>query len=237
MMAEGPVTPPTTSTPTGSGRYRRTEAVLDAGAPERGAVRRIRVCVVGDDLVAGVGDPRALGWVGRVAARTARTEVETSVFPLGVPGETTAELLSRWREETARRFGDSAPDDCRIVVGLGREDVYQLVSLPRSRLNLANVLDECAQRPVKAMVVGPPPGPDERLNAKLGELSGAFADVCQRRRVPYIDTFTPLLTHEDWLTDLAAGDGRHPGQAGYGLIAWLVLHGGWNEFLGLPPAS
>lgn len=30
-----------------------------------------RICVVGDELVAGVGDPKALGWVGRVTARTA----------------------------------------------------------------------------------------------------------------------------------------------------------------------
>ena len=29
-----------------------------------------RICVIGDELVAGTGDPKALGWVGRVAART-----------------------------------------------------------------------------------------------------------------------------------------------------------------------
>lgn len=219
-----------------STRYRRSEAVLDLDAAARADRRHLRVCVVGDDLVAGIGDARSLGWVGRVSARTPRSEADVSVFALGVPEETTADLLGRWHDETSRRFVGAAADDCRVVVGLGREDVYQLVSLPRSRLNLANLLDECAQRPLPALVVGPPPGPDERLNAKIGELSGAFADVCLRRRVPYIDTFTPLLTHEDWLTDLAAGDGRHPGQAGYGLIAWLVLHGGWTQFLGISAA-
>jgi hypothetical protein len=25
-----------------------------------------------------------------------------------------------------------------------------------------------------------------------------------------------------------------PGQAGYGLMAWLVLHTGWHQWLGLP---
>ncbi len=214
-----------------AGSYRRQALAADEAGSD--GVRRLRVCVVGDDLVAGIGDPRALGWVGRVAARTPREQAQTVVFPLGVPGETTADLLARWREESSRRFAGVATEDCRVVVGLGREDVYQLVSLPRSRLNLANLLDECALRQLATLVVGPPPGPDERLNAKIGELSGAFADVCQRRRVTYVDTFTPLLTHEDWLTDLAAGDGRHPGQAGYGLIAWLVLHGGWHQFLGV----
>ncbi|MGZ4602354.1 MAG: GDSL-type esterase/lipase family protein [Kineosporiaceae bacterium] len=215
----------------------------DAGAPEPYAVavrgpagreRELRICVVGDDLVAGVGDARSLGWVGRVGARTPREETPIALFPLGVPDETTAGLLGRWREEADRRFTGAALDDCRLVVGLGRHDVYAGVSLPRSRLNLANVLDECANRGLAAFVVGPPPGPHDRLNASIAELSAAFHDVCLRRRVPYVDTFTPLVAHEDWLTDLAAGDGVHPGQAGYGLIAWLVLHGGWRTWLGLP---
>jgi acyl-CoA thioesterase-1 len=194
----------------------------------------LRICVVGDDLVAGVGDPRSLGWVGRVGARTPREETAVSLFPLGVPDETTAGLLGRWREESDRRFAGATLEDCRLVVGLGRHDVYAGVSLARSRLNLANILDDCGGRALPAFVVGPPPGPYDRLNASIGELSAAFHDVCLRRHVPYVDTFTPLVAHEDWLTDLAAGDGVHPGQAGYGLIAWLVLHGGWRTWLGLP---
>ncbi len=198
--------------------------------------RELRVCVVGDELVAGVGDPRSLGWVGRVGARTPRADSVITLFALGVPNETTADLLTRWRDETWRRFRGADPQDCRLVVGLGHEDLREHISLPRSRLNLANILDECAARSLAAMVVGPPPGPQDRLNAKIGELSAAFADVCVRRRVPYVDAFAPLVAHEDWLTDLAAGDGNSPGQAGYGLIAWLVLHGGWNTFLGVEDA-
>jgi acyl-CoA thioesterase I len=197
------------------------------------ALRRIRACVVGDDLVAGIGDPRSLGWVGRVGARTARSEAQVTLFPLGVPGETTAELVTRWGPETERRFAGAAPEDCRLVVGLGHEDLRQGVTLPRSRLNLANMLDDCSTRGLPVFVVGPPPAPEEWRNARVAELSAAFADVCLRRGVPFVDCFTPLVAHEDWLTDLAAGDGEHPAQAGYGLMAWLVLHGGWHSWLGL----
>jgi len=199
--------------------------------------RRLRVCVVGDDLVAGVGDPRSLGWVGRVGARTSRTDAEVTLFGLGVPAETTADLLARWGAETQRRFAGATAEDCRLVVGLGHEDVRLGLSLPRSRLNLANVLDECAARGLPVFVVGPPPAPQEGWNAKVAELSAAFSDVCLRRGIRYVDCFTPLVAHEDWLTDLAAGDGIHPGQAGYGLMAWLVLHGGWHGWLGLPEPS
>ena len=46
------------------------------------------------------------------------------------------------------------------------------------------------------------------------------------------DSFTPLAGHDQWRTDLAASRvAHHPGQAGYGLIAWLVLHHGWGPWL------
>ena len=196
--------------------------------------REIRICVVGDALVAGVGDPKALGWVGRVAARTPQDEVAISLFTLGVPDETTAELGHRWWEETNRRYG-TAVADCRLVVGLGHADLDSGLSIPRSRLNLANVLDDAHSRRLPSFVVGPPPTADSARNAKVEELAGTFSDVCRRRDVPFVDTFAPLLTHEDWLTDLAAGDGIQPRQAGYGLIAWLVLHGGWCEWLDINP--
>jgi acyl-CoA thioesterase I len=204
----------------------------------RGFVERERrIVVVGDALVAGVGDPKALGWVGRVAARTPQDEAPLSFFTLGVPSETTADLGSRWWEESNRRFAPALADqaaDCRLVVGLGTADLDNGLSIPRSRLNLANVLDDAHSRRLPAFVVGPPPTADGARNAQIEELAGTFSDVCRRRDVPFVDTFHPLLTHEDWLTDLAAGDGRHPRQAGYGLIAWLVLHGGWYEWLGVP---
>jgi lysophospholipase L1-like esterase len=194
--------------------------------------REIRICVIGDSFVAGVGDPKALGWVGRVAARTPQDEASLSVFILGVPDESTADLGSRWWDESNRRFGNAAVD-CRLVIGLGHADIDSGLSIPRSRLNLANVLDDAHSRRLAAFVVGPPPTADSDRNRRIEELSDTFSDVCRRRDVPFVDTFSPLVTHEDWLTDLAAGDGVHPRQAGYGLIAWLVLHGGWHEWLGV----
>lgn len=190
----------------------------------------LRLVVVGDELAAGAGDARALGWVGRVAARTS-TPTPPTVLTLAVPGETTSGLSARWEDEVARR---TAPDtDTRLVVALGRADAQAGLSLARSRLNLANVLDAAEQRRIPAFVVGPPPGAGVDPTT-LADLSAAFGDVTTRRRVPYVDTFTPLVGHEQWLADLAAGDGSLPGQAGYGLMAWLVLHSHWNTWLGLP---
>lgn len=190
----------------------------------------LRLAVVGDELVAGAGDPKGLGWVGRVVARTV-ADPPVMALTLAVPDETSTALGHRWDEETARRF---APDhDNRLVVALGRADVGAGLSLARSRLNLANILDVAESRRIPTFVVGPPPGQTSD-NEKIGELSHAYGDVATRRHVPFVDTFTPLITHEQWLADLASGDGVLPGQAGYGLMAWLVLHTGWYDWLGLP---
>src|SRR5690606_29873064 len=108
-----------------------------------------RICVVGDELVAGAGDPRALGWVGRVAARTT-PEPPPLVMTLAVPGETTSALAARWEAETRPRF--STDDDRRLVVGLGRGDLTAGTSSARSRLNLANVLDAAEQQGIRTFV-------------------------------------------------------------------------------------
>ena len=52
-----------------------------------------------------------------------------------------------------------------------------------------------------------------------------------------MEAFEPLRNHEQWNTDVSAAGGRHPAQAGYGLLAWLVMHRGWYEWLGVSAPS
>lgn len=194
--------------------------------------RRIRIAAVGDQLLAGAGDARAIGWWGRVLARTQAPDVELENYVLAVPHETTEDLNERWWGEASRRFSEETEN--RLVVALSDADLdLEATSTARSRLNLANVLDTASQRNIPVLVVGPTPTLDEQRNARLAELNAAYLDVADRRNHVYVDTFNPLQHHEQWRKDLAANHGN-PGQAGYGLIAWLVLHRGWYEWLQLP---
>ena len=121
-----------------------------------------------------------------------------------------------------------------MVLSVGTNDVLQGITLARHRLNLANLLDDAASAGVGAFVVSPPPTADAELNERLEVLVDAQADVCARRGVPFVDCYAPLMGHDQWRTDLAVSRvPNHPGQAGYGLIAWLVLHNGWNDWLQL----
>ena len=193
----------------------------------------IRILFVGDELVAGQGDARALGWTGRVMARTA-SEPATLAMELAVPGENTASLALRWQEEVQRRIDPEL--DCRLVIGLGSHDLDTGQTLARARLHLANLLDSAERLRLKTFVVGPPPRRDVAPKIQA-DLSRAFSDVCERRLIPYVDTFTPLIQHEQWNTDMTVSDGYAPRQAGYGLMAWLVRHNGWNQWLGVGSAS
>ena len=196
---------------------------------------RIRVIALGDELLAGVGDARALGWLGRAVASEQGADSRVDVFPSALPGETTGELAEWWEREVELRLDPEPPatggPEHRVVLALGRADVEAGVSLARARLNLAKMLDGLERLRLPAFVVGPPPSRDPAVTAALRELSGAFEDVCARRRIPYVDLVGGLGGHDQWETDLARSPGDHPGQTGYGLIAWLVIHGGFGDWL------
>ena len=152
-----------------------------------------------------------------------------------VRGNTSADVLERWRVECPPRWAGRT--ERRLVVSVGTADVAGGVTLARHRLNLANILDDAASSGIGTFVVSPPPADDEELNDKLDVLVEAQADVCSRRGVPFVDCFRPLLGHEQWQSDVAASQvPHHPGQAGYGLIAWLVLHNGWYDWLQISPS-
>jgi len=190
------------------------------------------LCVLGDGVAGGHGDARHLGWVGRALVRTATAEPLFTVC-LPVIGETTTSLAARWREEAGRRWD---PQSARfMVLAPGGADTNAGLSLARSRLNLANVLDEARTEGIATFVVGPPPSLQTERRA-LGALSKAYFDVCDRRAVPFVDTFEPLQSNSQWLADLGASDGLHPTQVGYGLLTWIVLHGGWHAWLGATEA-
>lgn len=197
---------------------------------------RIRIIALGDELLAGVGDARALGWLGRAVASEQGAENRVDVFTSALPGETSGGLAERWDQDVHLRMDRSAQADGsidhRIVLAMGRADVYTDISLARSRLNLAKVLDGLERLRIPAFVVGPPPSRDPGTTQGVRELSGAFEDVCSRRRIPYVDTVGGLVGHEQWESDLSRSPGDHPGQTGYGLMAWLVLHGGFGSWLG-----
>ena len=105
-------------------------------------VRDVGMVCMGASTTAGYGDPKGLGWVGRVVARTQHPDLDLTAYNLGVRGNTSGDVVARWNAECHPRWQGRA--ERRLVLSVGSDDVLTGMTMARSRLNLANVLDEAA---------------------------------------------------------------------------------------------
>jgi acyl-CoA thioesterase-1 len=165
------------------------EFIASADALAADGPRDVGLVFVGDSFVAGYGDPKALGWVNRVVARTTHPDLDLTAYNLGIRGQSSADLLNRWRSEGMPRWAERR--ERRLVVGIGQADLDQDLTIARSRLNIANMLDDATARGISTFVVGPPPTLDPEFNRRLESLVEAQSDVCGRRSVPYVDCYYP----------------------------------------------
>jgi lysophospholipase L1-like esterase len=198
---------------------------------EHEAGTETRIVILGDETTTAIGDVKALGWVGRVIARTPVEDPIIDIYNVPSPGETSAGLLERWSLEVQRRFRPETQN--RIVLALGNADASEGISVSRSRLNVATVIDEARRNDFSVLVVGPSPSFNKALNYEIEHLATGYEDVCNRRNIPFVDFFHPLVDHEGFNVELEVSARNMPGQTGYGLMAWLVLNRGWYPWLGL----
>jgi acyl-CoA thioesterase I len=136
-----------------------------------------RLLFFGDSLVAGAGDPTGAGWVGRVVAGAFTSGLALTAYNLGVRGETSEQVASRWRAEALPRLLPGA--DCRIVLSFGTNDTSVehdrvRVKADRSLAALATILEEAATIGLPSLVVGPAPVDEPGHNGRIRSLSGSF---------------------------------------------------------------
>lgn len=194
----------------------------------------LRLLCFGDSFVAGVGDPRGQGWVGRVVEAVHAAGRPLMAYNLGVRRETSVEVAVRWRFEAMPRLVAGA--DCRVIFAVGANDTTLengsvRVTSERSCMALDKMLDQVAALRLPAAVAGPPPAGDAEQQARVVALSDAFAEVCAAREVPFWPVAETLLASRTWLDEAAAGDGAHPAAGGYELLAQALLDGGLRDWL------
>ncbi|QDP82676.1 G-D-S-L family lipolytic protein [Nocardia otitidiscaviarum] len=185
----------------------------------------LRVCFVGESFVAGVGDQRCLGWAGRLAVRAIAAGQPLTYYNLGVRRETSTQLRARWLTECEPRLPTGC--DGRLVLSTGVNDTMHEHGRPRVPLdesvaNLAVVLEVARAREWPVLVVAPPPIADAAHTDRIAALDERFAAHCDAVGVPYVRAHQPLRDNRVWMAEVAAGDGAHPGAAGYDEFAELL---------------
>lgn len=194
--------------------------------------RDVRIVILGDAIISSAGDPKGMGWVGRVSSKTPSNFPRIDIYALPAPDETTSMLAERWQAEVQRRF--SAETENKLVIALSNHDPAAGISISRSRLNIATIIDEAKRSGIESFLVGPTPHRNKELNSEVEHLASGFEDVASRRGVTFVDCFRPLVEHEGWNLEIETSEHGLPGQVGHGLIAWLVLNRGWYEWLNIP---
>lgn len=200
----------------------------------------LRLLCFGDSFVAGVGDPRGQGWVGRVVEAAHAAGRPLMAYNLGVRRETSVEVAVRWRFEAMPRRASGA--DCRVIFAVGANDTTVesgslRVTPDRSCMALDKMLGQAAEIELPAAIAGPPPAGDAEQQARVVALSDAFAEVCAAHDVPFWPVAETLLASPTWLEEAAAGDGAHPSAGGYDLLAQTLIDGGLLDWLRAPAVT
>jgi lysophospholipase L1-like esterase len=184
----------------------------------------LRVCFIGDSYVNGTSDPECLGWTGRVSVAARRKGYNLTYYNLGVRRETSADIANRWQQEVQLRL----PRGCTpfVVFSFGTNDTTLengglRVSEAQSIENVRTIL-RIAKQCYSVVMIGPPPTEEAAQNSRTRRLSQLFAAVAETEGTPFLSVFDQLAEDAIWMSEVQAGDGAHPGAAGYARLAALV---------------
>ena len=196
--------------------------------------RAMRICFIGDSFVSGAFDDECQGWVGRISASARKRGHDVSPYNLGIRGETSVQIARRWRAEADPR--QSPQQEGRLVFEFGVNDVREVNGKPQltpgQSLATAREMLSAAAQWKPTLMVGPPPGCDDPRNGRVKALSAELAKLCAELKVPYFDSYTPLLASSTWMPNVKGVDGTHPSAAGYAEWAKLVDEWpAWREWL------
>lgn len=200
--------------------------------------------VLGDSFTAGEGDPSGLGWTGHVAAAArASLPAASTVYPLGVCGQTVADVARRWRTEVSARSRTREVD--HVLLAVGTNDVVGLLATGGSASGTAAdaataaagaLLDELLATGAAIAAVGVPPLPEIDADRVGAALDARWAALARERDVRWFDLHEPLGADPRWARALrTAPDGIHPDAEGYRAWADALLADGLLDWLAAPP--
>jgi lysophospholipase L1-like esterase len=162
------------------------------------------------------------GWVGRACAAARHGGRDVTCYNLGIRRDTREDVRARWESEAKGRlppeyngclvFSFGANDACPGADGEVR------VTPDRALANAEAILVAAiAWRPT--LMVGPLPIGDLIVDTRIAELSARFSAICARLGIPFFPVIDIASSSEAWACEVAAGDGAHPNEQGYALIA------------------
>jgi acyl-CoA thioesterase I len=201
-----------------------------------------RIFCFGDSITLACNDSSGLGWPGRLCRGLMQGERHVAVYNLGINGDTSRDIALRFRDEVTAR-SRNAPG--LILFAFGFNDASRpngggvQVALQDS-VACARELMLAAQSVSEVLWIGPTPL-DESVNplltpfaswntynAEIARYDEAYAELAAQIGVAYLRLFPEFLVSPRYRDALTAGDGVHPADDGYALIAERIA--GWDSW-------
>jgi lysophospholipase L1-like esterase len=183
----------------------------------------LNICVLGDGIAMGIGDPQNQGWPGLLMDSVRVGHGPLNYYNLGIVGQNSEAVLGRLNELEPRM---PLGADNRLILAFGLMDAVGIgdeepLPAKTSWQNLTSALKDVHGH-YKPLLVGPPAVYDPGQNGRLKRINGGFRELCTRARVPYVDLFTSLIDDVQYRRELIQGDRLHPGSYGHRKIFDLV---------------
>lgn len=209
---------------------------------------KLRVCFIGDSITNGTGDAAMLGWPGYLSAAEVNAGHDMTDYNLGIRGDTSDDILPRWRAEVTARLPQGINGAIVFNFGLNDatmkgegDDAEIRVALAQS-VNNARAMLSAAKTMHPTLWVGPTPVDDARMplhndagdvldkrNARSADYNLAFRALADELEIPYLDMLSALINDRSWPAMLA--DGLHPKAEGHRRMAEIV--GAWPAWRNL----
>ncbi len=185
----------------------------------------------GDSITYGRGEIPSKGWCGRLKDYFEAKEENNGVYNLGIPGQTSTELLKRFDAEAEGRIRlKKSSDKYLILVAIGTndckfdgkpEDNKPRTTDDQFRKNIQELITKAKSYRAKSAFIGLPPVDKSRTlpydeNWFKPERVKLFNDIvkklCKENNVLFFDIFE-VMSKEDYPKLL--DDGLHPNPKGY----------------------
>ncbi len=206
----------------------------------------LRICFVGDSITTGTGDDAYLGWPGRLCAAERTRGHDLTHYNLGIRGDTTPMIAKRWRAECEARLPAEFPAALVFAFGINdtAEEPTGLRVNPEDSARLTRAILSEAVRWKPTLMIGPTPVdevkmptrfglvPRDMKNARIAKASRILEGLAAEAGVPYLDLYGPLSEDAEFRRSMLAGDGVHPTDEGYAIMAARIgAWSGWRRWM------
>jgi lysophospholipase L1-like esterase len=204
-------------------------------------IQNSNILVFGDSITWGAWD-KSGGWVNRLKNYLTDQILNSdfqryySLYNLGVSGDTSEDLLERFKSETYARADPGLNNLFIIAIGINDSE-YNLtskqnrISLQQFQNNINTLLDQAKEFNGDAMVLGILPvdesktnpipwvGDSAYVNEHAEKYNNVLKEICSNRHLQFIDLYTEF-TKRNYQSLLV--DGVHPNDQAHEIVFQLI---------------